>query len=275
MSEEPEPAPSEAAEPGQFDRIVVLTVEGLGIGAPSDAEADERRGANTLAHVASYAGGLDLTLLPWLGLGNLQPVRGVEPTDPPAASLARLGRAGAGAEPGGAVQEMLGEAVPVLREAGLAVEGLGPAVGWTDGVVDDVGDRRDREGPEERAVGWLQRNRRGVLVAGLATGAREGGPIAVARSVRGLDRALPPLLDALDERSMLLIIGTGGADPILASGGAPTRELVPLLAYTPAVPSGVDLGRAEGLDAIGATLVENFGLEGNGRQRSLYQELLA
>ncbi|MFT7583314.1 MAG: phosphopentomutase, partial [Myxococcota bacterium] len=69
---------SEASDnSGLFRKVVVVAWPGFGVGAQPDAQAYRDRGANTLGNVAVYMGGLDLTILHWLGLGNVAPIRGV------------------------------------------------------------------------------------------------------------------------------------------------------------------------------------------------------
>ena len=52
-----------------------------------------------------------------------------------------------------------------------------------------------------------------------------------------------------------------------------TRELVPLLAWSPSMRGGVNLGlRPTGSD-IGATILENFDVPGNGEGTSFLSEL--
>src|SRR5919201_2576193 len=55
-----------------LNRIVLIVFDGLGVGAPSDVSGASAH-ANTLAHAAEAAGGLDLTTLEALGLGHIVP----------------------------------------------------------------------------------------------------------------------------------------------------------------------------------------------------------
>ena len=62
-----------------FDRVVLITLDGVGIGAQEDAGDYGDEGADTLGHVARACGGLQLPTLQALGLGNIHPVAGVSP----------------------------------------------------------------------------------------------------------------------------------------------------------------------------------------------------
>ena len=54
-----------------FRRVVLIVLDGVGIGALPDAAAYGDVGANTLGHVAEACGGLQLPNLLQLGLGHL------------------------------------------------------------------------------------------------------------------------------------------------------------------------------------------------------------
>jgi phosphopentomutase len=75
---------------GVRGRVVVITLDGVGVGALADAGNYGDRGANTLQHVAEYCGGLDLPVLGRLGLGNILPLPGVPAVSQPCASFGRM-----------------------------------------------------------------------------------------------------------------------------------------------------------------------------------------
>src|SRR5690349_5290481 len=64
-------------------RAAVVVLDACGVGALPDAEEYGDAGSNTLAHVADAVGGLELPVLQSLGLGNVTPIRGVEPVARP------------------------------------------------------------------------------------------------------------------------------------------------------------------------------------------------
>lgn len=75
-------------------RAFVIVLDACGVGALPDAESyGDSPAANTLAHVAALAGGLELPALQSLGLGNIEPLDGVAPAGAPAlhGRLAPLG----------------------------------------------------------------------------------------------------------------------------------------------------------------------------------------
>ncbi|AMV72971.1 phosphopentomutase [Desulfuromonas carbonis] len=71
-------------------RAVLITLDGVGIGALPDAAAYGDAGANTLQHVAAACGGLYLPHLQSLGLGNLLDLPGVPPVAAPRAGFGRM-----------------------------------------------------------------------------------------------------------------------------------------------------------------------------------------
>jgi phosphopentomutase len=73
-----------------WGRVILITLDGVGVGALPDADAYGDAGANTLLHVAEACGGLDLPTLQSLGLGNIQPLPGVPPLQAPAAGFGRM-----------------------------------------------------------------------------------------------------------------------------------------------------------------------------------------
>ena len=64
-------------------RAFVIVLDACGAGELPDSADYGDAGANTLAHVAEAAGGLDLPVMGALGLGSALPLRGVPPADEP------------------------------------------------------------------------------------------------------------------------------------------------------------------------------------------------
>ncbi|WP_018525145.1 phosphopentomutase [Alkalispirochaeta alkalica] len=66
----------------KMDRLFVIVLDSLGVGALPDAEEYGDLGANTLGHIAE-ALPLDLPVMESLGLGNVSAIRGVRPASAP------------------------------------------------------------------------------------------------------------------------------------------------------------------------------------------------
>jgi phosphopentomutase len=66
-----------------FKRVLLIVLDGVGIGALPDANLYGDLGSNTLGNLAHAVGGLDLPNLQRLGLGNIAPLEGMRPAERP------------------------------------------------------------------------------------------------------------------------------------------------------------------------------------------------
>jgi phosphopentomutase len=71
-------------------KVVVVVLDGVGIGELPDAGQYGDAGSSTLSNTAEAVGGLTLPTLQALGLGNIAPIRGVAPAAKPGASFGRM-----------------------------------------------------------------------------------------------------------------------------------------------------------------------------------------
>lgn len=85
-------------------------------------------------------------------------------------------------------------------------------------------------------------------------------PDGYAREIERFDEKLGVLLDSLNEDDMLIITADHGNDPTYA-GTDHTREKVPFIAYSKSMEDGGELKEADTFAVIGATVVDNFGIE--------------
>jgi len=72
-------------------RVIVLVIDGLGVGAMPDAAEYGDAGSNTLSHLADAVGGLNLPTLEALGLGHITEIKGVQVMGQPEGCFGRLG----------------------------------------------------------------------------------------------------------------------------------------------------------------------------------------
>jgi phosphopentomutase len=93
-------------------RIVILVLDGLGIGGAPDAAAYGDEGSDTLGNTARAAGGLRLPTLEALGLGAITEVVGVRPRDDHAAAVGAMREQSAGKDSTTGHWEMAGLVVP-------------------------------------------------------------------------------------------------------------------------------------------------------------------
>ena len=72
-------------------RVIVLVIDGLGVGALPDAAEYGDAGSHTLSHLADAVGGLHLPTLEALGLGHITAIKGVRVMGQPEGLFGRLG----------------------------------------------------------------------------------------------------------------------------------------------------------------------------------------
>ncbi len=82
-------------------------------------------------------------------------------------------------------------------------------------------------------------------------------PIGYGKAIEEFDQRLPEVMESMKENDILIITADHGNDPV-HPGTDHTREIVPLLAYSPSIKTGRDLGTRKTFADIGATIAENF-----------------
>lgn len=78
-----------------FERVALIVLDSVGIGALPDAEAFGDQGVHTLGHIAEKRG-LKLPNLSQFGLSNIEPIPGIEPVDRPKAHYGKMAEVSAG-----------------------------------------------------------------------------------------------------------------------------------------------------------------------------------
>lgn len=73
-----------------FRRVVLIVLDGVGVGALPDAGDYGDEGAATLPHIAEAVGGLDLPNLQSMGLGNICQIKAVPPQQNPSAFWGKM-----------------------------------------------------------------------------------------------------------------------------------------------------------------------------------------
>lgn len=100
-----------------IQRVILLVMDGCGVGALPDAEDYGDAQANTLVHLAETVGGLSLPNLEMLGLGHVAPIKGVRAMGQLSGCFGRLAFASAGKDSVVGYWEMSG----VVQQKGAAV----------------------------------------------------------------------------------------------------------------------------------------------------------
>ncbi len=89
-------------------RVIVLVIDGLGVGAMPDAAEYGDAGSHTLSHLADAVGGLNLPTLEALGLGHITEIKGVRTMGQPEGCFGRLGFLSKGVDSMAGYWEMAG-----------------------------------------------------------------------------------------------------------------------------------------------------------------------
>ncbi len=90
------------------DRIILLSLDGIGVGALPGTGSGDDGGAHTLAHVADAVGGLRVPNLEALGLGYLGAIAGVRRTGQPDGCFGRMAGLSPGTDSAAGHWEMMG-----------------------------------------------------------------------------------------------------------------------------------------------------------------------
>ena len=84
-------SPSQSLSPSSsIDRVLVIVLDGVGVGELPDAEEYGDKGSNTLGNLARAVGGLNLPHLERMGLGNITQIEGMAPQQSPQANFGKL-----------------------------------------------------------------------------------------------------------------------------------------------------------------------------------------
>lgn len=89
-------------------RAIVVVLDGVGVGANPDAAMYGDEGASSLEHCAQAIGGLELSSLGSIGLGNITPIVGTPPRKDVSGSYGRMASAAAGKDSTTGHWEMMG-----------------------------------------------------------------------------------------------------------------------------------------------------------------------
>ncbi|MFH1994262.1 MAG: phosphopentomutase [Nitrospinota bacterium] len=92
----------------KFNRVILIVLDSVGVGALPDADRYGDEGSNTLAHIGEALGGLNLPNLESLGLGSIVAIKGVKPAKRPLASFGKMAEQSPGKDTTTGHWEMMG-----------------------------------------------------------------------------------------------------------------------------------------------------------------------
>ena len=91
-----------------IQRVIIIVLDGVGVGAMPDAHLYGDEGSNTLGNIADVLGGLQLPNLERLGLGRIIPIKGVSPSVAPSGFYGKMSEVSAGKDTTSGHWEMMG-----------------------------------------------------------------------------------------------------------------------------------------------------------------------
>lgn len=156
-------------------------------------------------------------------------------------------------------------ALDVLKEHGLAVISVGKIRDIFDGegITEAYKSRSSVHGMEQ-TIDIAGKDFHGLCFVNLvdfdAKWGHRRNPEGYAKELEMFDEKLEILLDRLKEDDLLIITADHGNDPTY-TGTDHTREKVPFLAYSRSMEGNGRLPEQDTFAVIGATIVENFGLD--------------
>lgn len=77
-------------------RVILIIIDGVGVGELPDSSDYNDQGSNSLKHVADFVGGLNLPNLRKMGLGNITEIYGVKPVSEPIGAYGKMQEASRG-----------------------------------------------------------------------------------------------------------------------------------------------------------------------------------
>ncbi|MEG0215470.1 MAG: phosphopentomutase, partial [Hungatella sp.] len=155
-------------------------------------------------------------------------------------------------------------ALDVLKEAGYAVISVGKIKDIFDGegITEAYKSKSSVHGMEQ-TLEIMDQDFKGLCFVNLvdfdALWGHRRDPKGYGQELERFDEKLGKLLSKLREDDLLLITADHGNDPTYP-GTDHTKEMVPLLAYSPSMKGGKRLPDADTFAVIGATVLDNFGL---------------
>ncbi|AUS08580.1 phosphopentomutase [Laceyella sacchari] len=145
----------------RFPRVSLIVLDSVGIGEMPDAAEYNDAGAHTLGHIAEFKNGLHMPNMQNMGLGNIEPIRGIEAVNEPRAYFGKMSELSKGKDTTTGHWEFMGvytdkpfktypdgfprELIQAFEErTGRKVLGNKPASGTA--IIDELGEEHMRTG---------------------------------------------------------------------------------------------------------------------------------
>ncbi|MCY9807348.1 phosphopentomutase [Lentilactobacillus senioris] len=262
-----------------FKRVIILDIPSLGIGEASDANRFQSVGADTLGHVLTAINrSVALPNFTDLGLGNIRwanPFEVIAQTSHPRGFFSQVHMASNSQSEFAGLREMfdfqgtdrvetLFGTLKTTQLRNTRVSLLAPYTSYLAnqrGVEDKLAIASDQQAfnaLRER----IELDIPGVIYTRLvdcATAAVDKDVTSYVAALEHIDRHLGRIMDDMFS-SDILIVTASYAHDFLMDGPQPTREYLPLLAYTPQVTTGHSLGIRRTLGDIAISALDVFDL---------------
>jgi phosphopentomutase len=156
-------------------------------------------------------------------------------------------------------------ALTALKDNGLDVISVGKIndIYDSEGITEAHKSKSSVHGMEQ-TLEIMDKDFRGVCFVNLvdfdALWGHRRNPIGYAEELEKFDVNLGKLLEKLGEEDLLILTADHGNDPTY-TGSDHTRELVPFLAYSPAMTESGLMETSSSFASVGATIVDNFGIK--------------
>ncbi len=260
-----------------FQRIFVIDLVSLGVGAAKDADKYDSIGADTLGHVMDQSEeGFSLPELTSFGLGNIRrdsPVNQLAPVENPKAYFGKLGMQSHSNGFNVGLREMfdyntnvrttsLMDDVPTLSKGKCKTIIISNYQNYlanqlhTENI--SVGDDADVFRELHRIAVKPQDGLIYVRISGLHRRAKRGDTKGYRQVLSGVDGEIHRLAGELFESDLLIVTSSYANDPALKHRF--TREYLPLLVYFNGISVGQSLGNRNSTADIGATIADVFGI---------------
>ena len=156
-------------------------------------------------------------------------------------------------------------ALDLLKREGLDVISVGKISDIFDGEgITESNKSKSSVHGMEQTIEICKREFRGLCFVNLvdfdALWGHRRNPEGYGQELERFDLKLGELLPLLGDEDLLILTADHGNDPTYR-GTDHTREKVPFLAWSPSMKAGGELPAQENFGCIGATVLENFGLE--------------
>ncbi|WP_283680243.1 phosphopentomutase [Lentilactobacillus sp. Marseille-Q4993] len=261
-----------------FQRVIILDLVSLGIGESSDANHYDSVGADTLGHALTTEPMTDLfPTLTKLGLGNIRyqnPMAQIPEVAEPIGMYGKIQLAGKGNGIDSGIREMFDyqsqfrttsmidavvEANPIDNQAVIISDYRSYFANQLRSVNIHVSDNG--------SVWWALhrqaiRHHPGLVYARLSDLSRlsmEKDKDTYMGALVDADKQLARLINELFSTDLLLITASFANDMDFEQ--TPTREYLPLIAYSSSIKKGKSIGIRRNLSDISATIGEMFGVE--------------